>query len=261
MEPPPDGAIPLALDRLVVRYGERVAVAGLSLTVRPGEIYGLLGSNGAGKSTTMKTVVGLLRPDEGTVRVFDHDPSGPGIEAKQLLGYVPETPLVFDALTPWEFLEFVAGVRRIPGPTASDRAQRYAEALRLTPELHQPIAVLSSGTRQKLLLLAALLHRPPLLVLDEPFHSLDPRSVRVAREMLREHVASGRGGVLLSTHTMEVAERLCDRVGILDHGRLVGEGRIDDLRAAGGGSLEGAFLRLTKEEAGVRAAVRSLGTG
>ncbi|HEV2167122.1 MAG TPA: ABC transporter ATP-binding protein [Thermoplasmata archaeon] len=255
----PDDPIPLEVRALTVRYGEKVGVADLSLRVSPGEIFGLLGSNGAGKSTTMKAIVGLQKPDAGTVRVFGIDPTRDGVEAKRRLGYVPEAPLLFDALTPWEFLEYVASVRGLEKPVATRRAERYAGALQLTPELHQPIATLSMGNRQKVLLVAALLHRPQLLVLDEPFHSLDPRAVRVARELLRQHASEGRGAVLLSTHTMEVAERLCDRVGILDRGRLVGEGTVPELRGAHSESLEEAFLKLTREEEGVRAAVRSLG--
>ncbi|MCI4357709.1 MAG: ABC transporter ATP-binding protein [Thermoplasmata archaeon] len=250
---------PLVIDRLTVRYGERVGIQDLTLVVRPGEIYGLLGSNGAGKSTTMKTIVGLQRPDSGSVRVFGFDPTTGGVEAKQRIGYVPETPLLFDALTPWEFLEFVASVRRMEGEAVTKRAARYAEALQLTPELHQPIATLSMGNRQKVLLVAALLHRPPLLVLDEPFHSLDPRAVRIARDLLRQHASEGRGAVLISTHTMEVAERLCDRAGILDRGRLVGEGTISELQGSHSHNLEEAFLKLTREDEGVRAAVESLG--
>ncbi len=256
----PSAPFPLEVQGLTVHYGGRIGVERLSFRVAPGEIYGLLGSNGAGKSTTMKSIVGLLSPDAGTVRVFGLDPRVDGVEAKRRTGYVPETPLLFDALTPWEFLEFVSGVREIEPEAAARRVERYTEALQLTAELHQPIAVLSAGAKQKLLLVAALLHRPPLLVLDEPFHSLDPRSVRIGRELLRQHATEGRGAVLLSTHTMEVAERLCDRVAILDRGRLVGEGTVAALREANSGSLEQAFLRLTREEEGVRAAVRSLGS-
>jgi ABC-2 type transport system ATP-binding protein len=251
-------AAPLSIERLTVRYGALVGVEELSFEVHRGEIYGLLGSNGAGKSTTMKAIVGLQRPDSGRVRVFGFDVVAHGLEAKARTGYVPESPLLFDALTPWEFLEFVAGVRGMEAEASTRRAARYAEALQLTPELHQPILTLSLGNRQKVLFVAALLHRPPLLVLDEPFHSLDPRAVRVARELLRQHVTEGGGAVLLSTHTMEVAERLCDRAAILDRGRLIGEGTVAELEGSHSRSLEEAFLRLTREEDGVRAAVRSL---
>jgi ABC-2 type transport system ATP-binding protein len=259
MERTADAPPPLAIEGLTVRYGQKVGVADVHLTVRPGEIYGLLGSNGAGKSTTIKCVAGLLVPDAGSVRVFGLAPAGPGVEAKRRIGYVPEAAQLFDALTPWEFLEFIAGVRGLDAAAVNRRATRYAEALELTDELQQPILTLSTGNRQKVLLIAALIHRPALLVLDEPFHSLDPRAVRVARELLRHYVEGGRAGVLLSTHTMEVAERLCDRVGILDRGRLVAQGTIPELTVGSGEGLEEAFLRLTRAAEGVPDAVRSLG--
>ena len=261
MDEPTRSVTPLEIRGLVVRYGERTAVANLSLSVRPGEIYGLLGSNGAGKSSTMKSIVGLLRPEAGTVRVFGFDPTEDPLEAKRCVGYVPETPLLFEALTPKEFLEFIASVRGIDAATATRRALNYARAMQVDAELDQPIATLSMGNRQKVLFVAALLHRPRLLVLDEPFHSLDPRTVRVAKELLQQHSSEGRGGVLLSTHTMEVAERLCDRVGVLDRGVLCGEGTIAELRGSTSGTLEEAFLRLTRDAEGVREAVQSLGEG
>ena len=241
--------------------GTRPAVRELSFQVRPGEIYGLLGSNGAGKTTTMKCVAGLLRPQVGAIRVLGVDPVADPVEAKRRIGYVPESPLLFDALTPREFLEFVASVRGLGTDVATRRTQSFAKAFQIEAELNQPIALLSMGTRQKVLFAAALLHRPPLLVLDEPLHSLDPRGVRIARELLRHHASEGPGGVLLSTHTMEIAERLCDRVGILDQGRLVGEGTIAELRGSGSATLEEAFLKLTREEEGVRAALDSLQSG
>lgn len=252
---------PLTIDRLSVRYGDRVAVRDLSLTVRPGEVYGLLGSNGAGKSSTIKSVVGLVTPAAGAVRVFGRDPVAEGPAAKALLGYVPESTLLFDALTPKEFLEYVASVRGLASETAGARAAEFVRAFQVEDEFDRPLATLSNGTRQKVVVIAALLHQPPLLVLDEPLNNLDPRSVRIVKELLAHYVADGRRGVLFSTHTMEVAERLCHRVGILDRGALRGEGPIAALReqvAEGDLSLEGLFLKLTREEEGVRDAVRTL---
>ncbi len=252
---------PLEIDSLVVRYGARRAVEGLTLAVRPGEIYGLLGSNGAGKSSTIKATVGLVTPAAGAIRVFGEDAVGDGIRAKALLGYVPETALLYDALTPREFLEFVAGVRRLDPAVASERLRTYAAAFRLDAELEEPIATLSNGTRQKVLVIAALLHAPRLLVLDEPLNSLDPRSVRIVKELLVRFVGSGGRGVLLSTHTMEIAEELCGRVGILDDGVLRAEGTLPELRARaarGEASLEEVFLRLTHQDEGLTEAVASL---
>jgi ABC-2 type transport system ATP-binding protein len=255
-------AVPLRLDELTVRYGERVAVDRLSIRVGPGEIYGLLGSNGAGKTSTIKSVVGLVRPAGGRVEVFGHDAGTDGLWVKAAVGYVPETSLLYDALTPREFLEFVASVRRLDRALASERTRSYVTAFRLEEEFDEPILTLSNGTRQKVLLIAALLHQPPLLVLDEPLNSLDPRSVRIMKDLLVRYVAGGERGILFSTHTMEVAEQLCHRVGILDRGVLRGEGSLGALRekvAAGDATLEEVFLRLTEEGEGVRAAVDSLG--
>jgi len=255
------GAPPLTVDGLVVEYGAKRAVDGLSFRVNPGEIYGLLGSNGAGKSSTIRTVVGLVRPSGGAVRVFGDDALADGTRVKARVGYVPESALLFDSLTPREFLEYVASVRALDGPTATDRAERYTRALQLDAEVDRPLATLSNGTRQKVLLVAAFLHQPDLLVLDEPFNNLDPRAVRIMKELLVRYVAQGGRGALFSTHTMEVAEQICSRVGILDRGVLRGEGALAALRVQaelGGGSLESIFLRLTSEEAAVDAAVRSL---
>ncbi|HTT44932.1 MAG TPA: ABC transporter ATP-binding protein [Thermoplasmata archaeon] len=260
--PPGPSPTPLSLTGLSVKYGERPAVQSLSLTVQPGEIYGLLGSNGAGKTSTIKAIVGLVRPDAGEVRVFGRDALRDTLGVKAQVGYVPETSMLYEALSPREFLEFVASVRKMDSATATRRMQSYAEAFRLGAELEEPIATLSNGTRQKVLIIAALLHAPPLLILDEPLNSLDPRSVRIMKDVLLRYVAGGTHGVLFSTHTMEVAEQLCQRVGILDRGVLRGEGTLTALRgrvAAGDASLEEIFLRLTEEEAGVRAAVDSLG--
>lgn len=261
---PEGSSAPLEIEALRVAYGDRLAVQDLALTVRPGEIYGLLGSNGAGKSSTIKAIVGLVRPIAGRIRVFGIDPLTAALAAKQRIGYVPETSLLYEALTPREFLEFVASVRRIDPAVATDRCLAYVTAFRLEAEFEEPIMSLSNGTRQKVLLIAALLHQPPLLVLDEPLNSLDPRSVRIMKELLAGYVADGRRGILFSTHTMEVAEQLCHRVGILDRGVLRGEGTLSGLREkvrTGDATLEEIFLRLTEEGEGVRAAVESLRGG
>lgn len=257
-----DAGLPLEVDGLVVSYGNRRAVEGLTIAVRPGEIYGLLGSNGAGKSSTLKAVVGLVRPTGGRIGVFGLDPQTAPVEVKARIGYVSESPLLYDALTPREFLSFVANVRRLPETAANPRLGAFARALQVDKEFDRPLGTLSNGTRQKVLLIAAFLHTPGLLVLDEPLSNLDPRSVRIIKDLLRDFVADGRRGVLLSTHAMEVAERLCTRVGILDAGRLRGEGTLEELRggvARGDASLEEIFLSLTREDESVRAAVQELG--
>ena len=264
MEParPAPADRPLTIDGLTIDYGERRAVADLSFEVRPGEIYGLLGSNGAGKSSTIKSVVGLVRPVAGSVHVFGIDAIHDGLAAKARTGYVPETSLLYEALTPREFMEFVAGVRRLDPVTVSERVRAYATAFRLESEFEEPIISLSNGTRQKVLIIAAFLHAPRLLVLDEPLNGLDPRSVRIVKDLLQRFVRQDGRGVLFSTHTMEVAQELCHRVGILDGGRLQGEGTVEELRRRvenGDASLEEIFLRLTREDEGLSDAVASLG--
>ena len=254
--------VPLEIRGLVVEYGSRRAVDRLSLTVGAGEIYGLLGSNGAGKSSTIKSVVGLLRPAEGGVRVFGRDPQTDPVGSKERIGYVSESPLLYDALTPREFLEFIASVRHLSTSVATERAGVFARALQVDVEFDRPLGTLSNGTRQKVLLIGAFLHTPGLLVLDEPLSNLDPRAVRIMKDLLVRYVADGRHGVLLSTHAMEVAERLCTRVGILDAGVLRAEGTMPELRsqmARGDATLEEIFLSLTREDLAVREAVEALG--
>ncbi len=256
-----DESVPLSIEGLTIDYGERRAVDSLSLALRPGEIYGLLGSNGAGKSSTIKSIVGLVRPRSGRVRVFGRDVTVDGLSAKANIGYVPETSLLYESLTPREFLEFIAGVRRLDPAAATERMRAYAIAFRLESELEEPIASLSSGTRQKVLIIAAFLHTPRLLVLDEPMNALDPRSVRIVKDLVVRYAGAEGRAVLFSTHTMEVAEELCHRVGILDRGVLLAEGTLNELRgrvAHGDASLEEVFLRLTQEDEGLPAAIALL---
>ena len=261
-DPRAPNRVPVEVQGLTISYGERLAVRNLSFTVRSGEIYGLLGSNGAGKTSTIKSLVGLVTPAQGTLRVFGYDPIGDGLAARERIGYVPETALLFDALTPREFLEFIVSVRRVDPTIATERVSAYARAFQIDSEFDQPIVTLSNGTRQKVMLVAAFVHQPPLLVLDEPLNNLDPRAMRIMKELLTKYVVTSGRGVLFSTHTMEIAEQLCHRVGILDHGQLQGEGTVPELRRKierGDATLEQIFLRLTSEEQGVDEAVRSLG--
>ncbi|MGI0053108.1 MAG: ABC transporter ATP-binding protein [Thermoplasmata archaeon] len=257
----PLGGLPLRISGLTVRYGELTAVSDLSLQVRRGEIYGLLGSNGAGKSSTLRCVVGLRAPSSGSVSVFDRDPVRDPLGARELQGYVPESPLFFDALSPQEFLEFVASVRGIPATEADARARAFLGAFGIDGDAGRPLATLSLGTRQKVLLVAALIHRPALLVLDEPFNNLDPRTVRIVKELLRDYVRDGSRGILLSTHGMEIAEELCDRIGILDRGEMRAEGTLAELAPSGPsapGRLEEVYLEVTRSTEMVREAVRRL---
>jgi ABC-2 type transport system ATP-binding protein len=255
-----DSGTAIKVENLVKYYGDKLAVKDLSFEVKPGEIYGLLGPNGAGKTTTLKIVTGLLDPTEGVVSVFDLSPIDEAVKVKSMLGYVPENVQLYDSLTIREFLQFVASIRRMDPTTANTRAKELIAAFDVGKYFDTPILALSAGTKQKVALIAALLHNPPLLILDEPMGGLDVRSSRILKEHLTFHNKRG-GAVLFSTHIMEVAERICTRVGIIDRGKLVAEGTVGELRSLiheAGASLEEIFLKLTEEEAGVAETVRVL---
>ncbi|NLG69811.1 MAG: ABC transporter ATP-binding protein [Firmicutes bacterium] len=240
----------LAIRGLVKRYGRSPvpAVDGLDLEVGAGEIFGFLGPNGAGKTTTIKVVVGILRPDAGQVTI-DGRPAVPSTpEVRRLIGYVPDTPELWPRLRGSEYLAFLADVYQIPPEERMDRAWPLVEALELVDAIDSLISSYSHGMRQKLALVGALMVRPHLLVLDEPLVGLDPRSSYVVKELLREHTRRG-GTVFFSTHILDVAERLCDRVGIIHKGRLVASGTLDEMRALharGHETLEAIFLEVTR---------------
>lgn len=234
---------------LTKTFGTVTAVDNLSFEVRNGEIYGLLGPNGAGKTTTLKVLMGLLDPDSGSVRVMGVDSLAKPVEVKSLVGYVPEETVLYESLTPRELFEFIASVREISESVANKRVSEIAKALDFTEYMEKMIVTLSSGNKQKCLLMAALVHRPKLLILDEPFSGLDARVVRILKDAIQIHVDTG-GSVLLSTHIMEVAQSLCDRVGIIDEGNLVAEGTLEELRTQAkqeGATLEQIFLKLTEQ--------------
>lgn len=229
------------------RYGNstRKAVDNLSFTVRPGEICGFLGHNGAGKTTTIKMIAGLLKPDEGTVKVAGHDVQREPLLAKQSLAFVPDTPEIYPQLTGLEYLNFIGDIYGVPAAERKERISRFAEAFELTAALTDRINAYSHGMQQKIVLMGALLHNPPVWVLDEPMVGLDPRSSHILKELMAEHTKAGNT-VLFSTHVLEVAEKLCDRVAIMKEGKIVAEGAVADLRAERGGeSLESIFLGMT----------------
>jgi ABC-2 type transport system ATP-binding protein len=242
-------AIPLQVSGLTRRYGELVAVNHLSLEVRPGEILGFLGPNGAGKTTTLKVCAGLLRPDAGEVVVagasLRHEP----LRARGSMGFVPDVPFLYERLNAREFLDFIAAIYDQPAHAASLRAEELLTRLDLLPAAGDLIETYSHGMRQKVALAAALIHNPPLLMLDEPLTGLDPRGARTLKDVLRER-ASRNLGVLVSTHLLDVAERLCDRVVILHHGEELAEGTLAHLRGDHSDrSLEDVFLELTRGDA------------
>ena len=226
----------------------RPAVDGLTLTIPPGEFFALLGPNGAGKTTTLRMVAGLLRPDAGNISIFGVDALTDQIAAKRLVAWLPEEPLLYELLTPLEYLEFVAGLWRIEPATARLRAQDLLERLALWPLRNERCAGFSRGMRQKTVLAGALIHDPKLLILDEPLTGLDAAAARDVKDLLAARVTAG-ASIVLTTHILEVAERLADRIGIIAQGRLVALGSLSDLRATGSpatnhDSLEDTFLRL-----------------
>ena len=250
------------LSAVVKEFGSFKALSGLDLRVMPGEIYGLLGPNGAGKSTIIKIIAGLMPPSAGTVTVAGHDLRTEPIQAKSAVGYVPETSMLYDSLSPRDFFEFVSSIRKIDPVKANDRVAKLAEAFALKEYYDSPIATLSMGTKQKVTIIAALLHEPPLLLLDEPLNGLDVRSSRVLKDLISLHVEKNKGAALFSTHIMEVAEHICTRIGIIYGGKIVAEGSLEELRrTASGGeatTLEDVFLRLTDEKEEVEETARTL---
>lgn len=247
------------VEGLVVAYGSFVAVDNLSFIVQAGEIYGLLGPNGAGKTSTIKALVGVLQPRSGNIQIYGM-PLSDEVVVKSQIGYVPEEVVLFDSLTPREFFEFIASVRRLEADVVNSRLERLAYALDIKQYFDTPIAALSRGNKQKVAVTAALLHEPKLLILDEPLIGLDARSSKILKELITFHAKKG-GAVIFSTHIMEVAEKLCTRVGIINKGKLVGEGTVEDLRKlvkSAEGSLEDIFLKVTEQETSMREIVKAL---
>jgi ABC-2 type transport system ATP-binding protein len=241
---------PAALDvRALTKSFDRPAVDGLDLTVRVGEFYCLLGPNGAGKTTTLRMVAGLLRPDHGSIAVFGHDALADPVSAKRIMAWVSDEPMIYDKLTPLEYLEFVAGLWDIDPVVAQARANELIGWLGLVPNAHERCEGFSKGMRQKVALAGALVHDPRLIILDEPLTGLDAGSARQVKNVLRERVAAG-DTVIMTTHILEVAERMADRIGVIAGGRLIAQGTLDELRIKAGrgdSSLEDAFLTLVAE--------------
>jgi ABC-2 type transport system ATP-binding protein len=229
---------------------DRPAVDDLDLTVRTGEFYCLLGPNGAGKTTTLRMVAGLLRPDEGSIVVSGIDALADPVAAKQIMAWISDEPMIYDKLTPFEYLEFIAGLWGIDTALAVERANELIGWLGLSPHAHERCEGFSKGMRQKVALAGALVHDPRLIILDEPLTGLDAGSARQVKNVLRERVTAG-GTVIMTTHILEVAERMADRVGIIAGGRLIAQGTLAELHVkAGKGdtSLEDTFLALVAEE-------------
>ncbi len=237
----------LHLDGVVKRYGGFAAVKGVDLEVGRGEIFGFLGPNGAGKTTTIRMIAGILRPSGGRLLVGGDDVVRAPARAKRRIGYIPDRPFLYEKLSGGEFLRFVAALWGREGPEVEERIRNFLSLFSLTEWEHELIESYSHGMRQKLLISSALLHDPELIVVDEPMVGLDPRSARILKDLLRSFVERG-GTVFLSTHTLEVAEALCDRIAIISEGQIIAQGTMAELRTqadAGEAHLEEIFLKVT----------------
>jgi ABC-2 type transport system ATP-binding protein len=228
----------------------RPAVSGLDLQVQPGEFYMLLGPNGAGKTTTLRMVSGLLKPDEGSIGVFGIDAIADPVASKQIIGWLSDEPMIYDKLTPLEYLEFVAGLWSVAPAVAESRARELLGWLGLKAHAHERCEKFSRGMRQKVALAGALVHEPKLIILDEPLTGLDAGAARLVKDVLLENVRAGRS-VVMTTHILEIAERMADRIGVISGGRLVVEGTLEELReqvGQGRASLEDMFLAIVEQD-------------
>ncbi|MDR0446049.1 MAG: ABC transporter ATP-binding protein [Oscillospiraceae bacterium] len=231
----------LKIEGLTKRFGDKLAVDNLTLSVNPGELYGFIGHNGAGKSTTIKAICGLLTPDAGEITVGGYSITREPLEAKRLLAYLPDNPDLYNFMTGIKYLNFIADVYGVPAVERRECIREYGDLFELTGELAQPVSSYSHGMKQKLALISALLHAPRLMIMDEPFVGLDPKASKAVRDILRG-VCDNGGAVFFSTHVLEVAEKLCDRVAIISRGRLVASGGMEEV--LGSESLEDVFFEL-----------------
>ena len=235
----------LRIENLTKRYGEKKAVDGLNLHIRPGEIYGFIGHNGAGKTTTLKSVAGILRFDEGEIYIDGHSVRKEPLVCKQALAYIPDNPDLYEYMTGIKYLNFIADIFGVSAADRQARIRKYADLFELTGDLAQPIAAYSHGMKQKLAIIAAWLHAPRLIVMDEPFVGLDPKAAHLLKGMMRE-VCDAGGAIFFSTHVLEVAEKLCDKVAIIKGGKLIRCGTMEEVK--GDDSLEQVFLELEEEQ-------------
>lgn len=231
----------LHIEHLTKTYGEKKAVDDLSLHIAPGEIYGFIGHNGAGKTTTIKSVAGLLPLEAGRITIAGIDLAKDPLACKQRMAYIPDDPQLYPFMTGMEYLNFVGDIYGVSTQQRKERIATYAEAFSLTSDLGQAIGAYSHGMKQKLAVLSALLHKPRLMLMDEPFVGLDPKAAHILKELMRELCQEG-GAIFFSTHVLEVAEKLCDKVAIIQNGKLIRSGSMDQVR--GDSSLENVFLEL-----------------
>ncbi len=235
------GITMLIIDHLTKQYGEKKAVDDLSLHIAPGEIYGFIGHNGAGKTTTLKSVAGILQYDAGEITIGGIRQKDDALSCKKMMAYIPDNPDLYEFMTGNQYLNFIADLFGMDVVTRKERAEKLAETFELTGALTQPIASYSHGMKQKLALISAWMHDPKLIIMDEPFVGLDPKAAHVLKGMMRE-VCDRGGAIFFSTHVLEVAEKLCDKVAIIKEGKLIRCGTMEEVR--GDASLESVFLEL-----------------
>ena len=235
----------LQIEGLTKKYGEKTAVDALSLHIAPGEVYGFIGHNGAGKTTTLKCVVGILRPDAGKIAIdgisFADDP----LECKRRIAYIPDNPDLYEYMSGMRYLNFVADVFGVGAKARAERIAKYAAVFGMEKDLSEAIAAYSHGMKQKLSVIAAWMHAPRLIIMDEPFVGLDPKAAHELKQMMRAHCDAG-GAIFFSTHVLEVAEKLCDKVAIIKEGKLIRSGTMEQVK--GDDSLEEVFLELEGDE-------------
>ena len=234
----------LNIQHLTKTYGDKKAVDDLTLHIAPGEIYGFIGHNGAGKTTTLKSVVGILQFDAGTITIDGADLKADPLACKRKLAYIPDNPDLYDYMTGIKYLNFIADVFGVDAQTRQARIRQYGDIFEITGDLAQPIAAYSHGMKQKLAIIAAWLHQPKLIIMDEPFVGLDPKASHLLKGMMREVCDQG-GAIFFSTHVLEVAEKLCDKVAIIKGGRLIRSGTMEEVK--GDDSLEEVFLELEED--------------
>lgn len=235
----------LNIEHLTKTYGDKKAVDDLSLHIMPGEIYGFIGHNGAGKTTTLKSVVGILSFDKGEIYINGRSIKADPIACKRDIAYIPDNPDLYDFMSGIKYLNFIADIFGVDGDKRRERIEKYASDFELTADLAQPIASYSHGMKQKLAIIAAWIHAPRLIIMDEPFVGLDPKAAHILKGMMRSVCDEG-GAIFFSTHVLEVAEKLCDKVAIIKGGRLIRSGTMDEVM--GDESLERVFLELEGEQ-------------
>lgn len=234
----------LRIENLTKTYGEKRAVDNLSLHIAPGEIYGFIGHNGAGKTTTLKAVVGILQFDKGEVFIKGESIRKNPLACKQKIAYIPDNPDLYEFMTGIKFLNFIADIFGVTEEKRQERIRKYADLFEMTENLAQPIASYSHGMKQKLAIISAWIHEPKLIIMDEPFVGLDPKAAHILKQMMREICDDG-GAIFFSTHVLEVAEKLCDKVAIIRNGQLIQSGTMQEVK--GDDSLEEVFLELEGE--------------